>query len=177
MRPLWWDRGRLLFAAGLNWQWTIRKGRRDAQMFPGDYIEIHYEGLVTQPGKSLKTLAEFLEHDLDYARIQEAGIGRVNSPNTSWKEEDQQGLFSPIDRWKTKLSSREIAGLEMLIGDSLEEFGYSPATKGRRSHADPRLSLMRLLYPRFFDAKLSLKSNTPLGRFASTNPLQLTEAR
>jgi hypothetical protein len=158
MRPLWWDRERVLFAAGLNWQWTVRKGRRYAQMFPADYIEVHYEDLVAKPAQTLSMLSEFLDHDLDYARIQQAAIGR------------------PIDRWKTKLSSREIAELEALIGDCLEEFGYSLATKDRHSHADPRLSLMRVLYPRYFDAKLSLKSNTLLGRFASTNPLQLTEA-
>jgi hypothetical protein len=176
IRPLWWDRQRALFAAGLNWQWTVRKGRRYAQMFPADYIEIHYEDLVTQPEKVLPRLAEFLDHDLDYSRIQSAAVGRVHNPNTSWKEETQLGSFSPINRWKTKLSSSEIAALELLIGDCLEEFGYSVATKDRRSQADPWLGLMRILYPHYFDAKLSLKSHTPLGRFASTNPLQLTEA-
>ena len=176
IRPLWWDRQRWLLAAGLNWQWTVRKGRQYAQMFPSDYIEVHYEDLVTQPEKALSTLAEFLDHDLDYSRIQNSAVGRVNSPNTSWKEEAQLGSFSPINRWRTKLSQPEIAALELLIGDCLEQFGYSLATKDRRSHADPRLSLMRVLYPRYFDAKLSLKSNTFLGRFASTNPLQLTQA-
>jgi hypothetical protein len=176
IRPLWWDRQRELFAAGLNWQWTVRKGRQYARMFPADYIEIHYEDLVTQPEKVLRALAEFLDHDLDYSRIRNGAVGRVNSPNTIWKEEVQLGSFQPINRWKSKLSPSEIAALELLIGDCLQEFGYSLETKDQQSHGDPRLSLMRLLYPRYFDAKLSLKSNTLLGRFASTNPLQLTEA-
>jgi hypothetical protein len=175
LRPLWWDRPRHLFAAGLNWQWTVRKGRRYGQAFPDDYTEVHYEDLVNEPKQTLARLAAFLDHDLDYDRIVSTGLGRVSIPNTTWKEESRTD-FHPVDRWKEKLSPREIAALEMLIGDCLEEFGYALTKNGRQFSLDFRLSLMRVLYPRYYEAKLSLKSNTALGRFASTNPLELTEA-
>jgi hypothetical protein len=175
VRPLWWDRPRDLFAAALNWQWTVRKGRRYGQTVPDDYTEVHYEDLVNDPKQTLARLAKFLDHDLDYDRILSTGLGRVSSPNTTWKEESP-AEFHPVDRWKEKLSQHEIAALEMLIGDCLQDFGYSLATKDRHFSQDLRLSLMRILYPRYFEAKLSLKSNTPLGRFASTNPLELTNA-
>jgi hypothetical protein len=175
LRPLWWDRPRHLFAAGLNWQWTVRKGRRYGQAFPDDYTEVHYEDLVNEPKQTLARLAAFLDHDLDYDRIVSTGLGRVSIPNTTWKEESRTD-FHPVDRWKEKLSPREIAALEMLIGDCLEEFGYALTKNARQFSLDFRLSLMRVLYPRYYEAKLSLKSNTPLGRFASTNPLELTEA-
>jgi len=175
LRPLWWDRPRSLFAAGLNWQWTVRKGRRYGHAFPDDYAEVHYEDLVNEPRQILARLSAFLDHDLNYDRILNTGLGRVTTPNTSWKEETRVE-FHPVDRWREKLSSREIAALEMLIGDCLQEFGYSLTRNDRQFALDFRLSLMRALYPRYFDAKLSLKSNTPLGRFASTNPLELTEA-
>lgn len=174
IRPLWWDRPRNLFAAALNWQWTVRKGRRFGQTVPDDYIEVHYEDLVNDPRQTLARLAAFLDHELDYDRIQNAGLGRVSDPNTTWKEESTEE-FHPVNRWKEKLSQHEIAALEMLIGECLEEFGYPLTTKDRHFSQDLRLRLMRFLYPRYFDAKLSLKSNTPLGRFASTNPLELTE--
>jgi hypothetical protein len=176
LRPLWWDRPRHLFAAGLIWQWTVRKGRRYGQAFPDDYTEVHYEDLVNDPKQTLARLSAFLDHDLNYDRILSTGLGRVSSPNTTWKEESP-AEFHPVDRWKEKLSPREIAALEMLIGDCLDEFGYSLATEDRQFSLDLRLTLMRVLYPRYFEAKLSLKSNTPLGRFASTNPLELTQAR
>jgi hypothetical protein len=175
LRPLWWDRPRHLFAAGLNWQWTVRKGRRYGQAFADDYAEVHYEDLVNEPKQTLARLAAFLDHDLDYDRILTTGLGRVSAPNSTWKEESPTE-FHPVDRWKEKLSPREIAALEMLIGDCLEEFGYSLTKNVRKFSLDLRLSLMRVLYPRYYEAKLSLKSNTPLGRFASTNPLELTEA-
>jgi Sulfotransferase family len=174
VRPLWWDGSRNLFAAGLNWQWMVRKGRRYGKAFPGDYTEIQYENLVNEPKQTLAQLAAFLDHDLDYDRVLRTGLGRVSDPNTTWKEESRTE-FHPVGRWKEKLSPREISALEMLIGDCLEEFGYTLTKKDSQFSLDLRLSLMRVLYPRYFDAKLSLKSNTPLGRFASTNPLELTE--
>jgi hypothetical protein len=175
-RPLLWARERGLFAWALLWQWTVRKGRRSGQKFPADYIEVRYEDLVCHPEKTLSWLGEFLDHDLDYRRIQQAGIGRVASPNTVWKEESNPETFSPVDRWKSKLSQPEIAALEALIGDGLEEFGY-PLTTERRSSArlDLRLSLMRILYPRYLETKVFLQSKTVLGRRAKGTRLELTD--
>ena len=139
--PRLWARERALFAWALLWEWTVRKGRRCGKMFPADYIEVRYEDLVCHPEKTLSTLGEFLDHDLDYSRIQKAAIGRVAAPNTVWKEELSTETFSPVNRWKTKLSQPEIAALEALIGDCLEEFSY-PLTTERRGSArlDPALS-------------------------------------
>jgi len=61
------------------------EGRRYGQKFPADYIEVRYEDLVCNPEKTLSTLGEFLDHDLDYGRIQKTAVGRVASPNTVWK--------------------------------------------------------------------------------------------
>ena len=170
-----WDRERALFAWALNWQWTVRKGRRYGRMFPADYIEVRYEDLVEHPERTLSTLGEFLDHDLDYRRIQKTGIGRVAFPNTVWKEESNAEAFSPVNRWKAKLSQPEIAALEALIGDCLEEFGYPRTTARRSSRLDPRLNFMRLIYPPYFEAKLFLKSKTALGRLATAGRLELTD--
>ena len=174
---LWWAQERALFAWALLWQWTVRKGRRCGQKFPADYLEVRYEDLVSNPEKTLSTVGEFLDHDLDYARIRKNPIGRVNSPNTVWQEESSPETFSSINRWKTKLSQPEIATLESLIGDSLEEFGYTLTTERRNSAPlDPQLRLMRILYPRYFEAKVFLKSKTVLGRLlVKGGRLELTD--
>jgi len=168
---------RALYAWALLWQWTVQMGRRCGKLFPNDYLEVRYEDLVRDPGKTLRAVGEFLDHDLDYGRVQKNGVGRVASPNTVWKEESSPETFSPIDRWKNKLSPSEVSALEALIGDCLEEFGYSLATnRGSRAPLGPRLSLMRILYPRYFAAKLFLKSNTFLGRvLVNGGRLELTE--
>jgi hypothetical protein len=49
---LWWARGESLFAWALLWRWTVRKGRRDGRLFPGDYTEVRYEDLVSSPEKT-----------------------------------------------------------------------------------------------------------------------------
>ena len=173
--PRLWARERALFAWALLWQWTVRKGRHDGQKFPADYIEVRYEDLVGQPEKTLSTLGEFLDHDLDYGRIQKAGIGRVVSPNTVWKEESGAEAFSPVNRWKSKLSQSEIADLEALIGDCLEEFAYPLTTERSRSaRLDSTLSLMRMFYPPYFGTKLFLQSRTVVGRFTKGARLELT---
>jgi hypothetical protein len=173
--PRLWARDRAILTWALLWEWTVRKGRRYGQKFPADYIEVRYEDLVCHPEKTLNTLAEFLDHDLDYGRIQQAGIGRVASPNTVWKEEPGEAS-SPVNRWKTKLSQPEISALENLIGDCLEEFGYPLATERKRStRLDPTLSLMRILYPRYFETKLFLQSRTLAGRLAKGTRLELTD--
>jgi hypothetical protein len=173
--PRLWARKHALSAWALLWQWTVRQGRRHGQEFSADYIEVRYEDLVRQPEKTFSALGEFLDHDLDYGRIQKAAIGRVAAPNTVWKEELSAETFSPVNRWKTKLSQPEIAALEALIGDCLEEFSY-PLTTERRGFArlDPALSLMRIFYPRYFEAKLFLQSKTVVGRFVKGTRLELT---
>jgi len=74
------------------------EGRRYGQKFPADYIEVRYEDLVCNPEKTLSTLGEFLDHDLDYGRIQKTAVGRVASPNTVWKEESgaETSVPSPV---------------------------------------------------------------------------------
>jgi len=176
LRPLWWDAKRPLFATALYWQWTVRKGRHDGRMFPGDYIEVRYEDLVTQPQATLGTLAEFLNRDLDYSRIRSVGLGRVSDPNSTFRSEQRESGFNPVNRWKERLSRQEIAELEMLMGDCLQEFGYAPANINDQTSLGARLGLMRILYPPYFETKLWLKS-TALGRFASMDALELTEAR
>jgi hypothetical protein len=177
VNPRLWPRKRALLAWGLLWQWTVRKGRRFGERFPADYIEVRYEDLVRDPAKTLAVLGRFLDHDLDHDRIQRNAIGRLVSPNTVWEEETCQQTFSPIGRWKTKLSAAEIAEVEVLIGDCLEEFEYPLAARPRGSaRLDPILSSMRVFYPRFFEAKLFLHSKTVVGRLANPGRLELTPA-
>ena len=81
-----------------------------------------------------------------------------------------------VQRHIAVFDDSEIAALEALIGDCLEEFGY-PLTNERRSSAslDATLSLMRILYPPYFDAKLFLQSNTVVGRLTKGTRLELTD--
>jgi hypothetical protein len=170
-KPFPWHRvNRSLNETALYWVWLVEKGRQYGREIPSDYLEVHYEELIREPQKVLPELGRFLDHDLDYGRIQAGGLGRLRESNSSFRHEEQQS-GSPVERWKDRLSGREVAELETLIGDTLEEFGYSRATPGTGSPS-LRLRCLRSLYPAMLDSKFWLKMQTPLGKFANTSVLE-----
>ena len=162
-RPLPWDRDKGLLAAGLYWEWIVRKGRKFGPMLQPDYLEVRYEDLVIHPAETLEKLGVFLAHDLDYKRIQQVSIGSVKNPLTSFKEDLERGKFKPVGRWEDKLSPAQVALLESLVGDYLEQLGYalSGSARAKRSLAAKR---MRRVYRAYYEFKQWAKINTPLSR-------------
>jgi hypothetical protein len=175
--PLPWDRGQSdsLVATSLYWEWMVHQGRTHGRKFPADYIEIRYEDLITNPNETLGKLGSFLDHDLDYDRIQRAGLGRLSETNSSFREEGAQETISPLGRWKERLTAGEVAAIEATVGDCLEENGYPlslPASERRRGL---RQSWMRGMYPAFLGGKLWTKLHTPIGRLANMSALELED--
>jgi hypothetical protein len=176
--PLPWDRGQTdsLVATSLYWEWMVKKGREHGRKFPSDYIEIHYEDLLTNPQPTLAKLGTFIDHDLDSDRIQRAGLGRLSETNSSFREEGAKEKLNPLGRWKERLSPAEVAAIEGTVGGCLQENGYQlslPATNGKRRST--RHSAMRLVYPAFLGSKLWLKLHTPLGRLSNMSVLELDD--
>ena len=175
--PLPWDRSQKesLVATSLYWQWMVRKGREHGGKFRGDYIEIRYEDLITNPEATLGKVGTFLDHDLDYGRIQRAGLGRLSETNSSFREEGAKEQLNPLGRWKERLTAEEIAAIEATVGQSLEENGYSLTSSAAERQRSLRQSSMRSVYPAFLNSKLWLKLNTPVGRLSNMSALELEE--
>jgi Sulfotransferase family len=173
--PLPWDRATTpsLVATALYWQWMVRKGREHSRKFPADYIEIHYEDLITRPQDVLQKLGEFIEHDLDYERIRNAGLGRVSETNSSFREEGTKDKINPLGRWKERLSQHDVAAIEAAVGECLQETGYPLSVPAAELSSGMRGVLMQAVYPRFLSAKLWLKLNTPVGRFSDLSALEI----
>jgi hypothetical protein len=172
-----WDRGATdsLVATSLYWEWMVRRGRFSGRKIPADYVEIRYEDLITAPHETLGRLGRFLDHDLDYDRIQGASLGRLSETNSSFRDEGRKEEINPLGRWKERLGHADVAAIEATVGDCLQENGYElslPATERRRRL---RHSWMRAVYPAFLGGKLWLKLNTPVGRLANTSALELEE--
>jgi LPS sulfotransferase NodH len=175
-RPFPWSRrSRGLLETALYWNWMVHKGRHYGRQIPGDYIEIHYEELVTQPRPVLARLGDFLDHDLDYDRIQRTGLGRLRESNSSFQGDGRE-TQNPVNRWKEGLTHQQVAALEDLIGPSLQEFGYPLSVDAEQRRAGFRWKCLASLYPRFLDTKLWLKLNTPVGRFADLSALELSDS-
>lgn len=175
--PFPWKREqRSLAETALYWEWMVQKGRRYGAQIPGDYIEVHYEELVGDPRKTLATLSQFLDHDLNYDRIQSTRLGSLSESNSSFKsDEAKPASDNPVNRWKQRLSEAEVISLETLVGNSLVEFGYPLSTTAAARPKNLWQAGLTSAYSGFLDSKLWLKHHTPLGRLAKLSELELSE--
>jgi hypothetical protein len=172
IRPFAWDRNPSSLAAALFWEWIVGSGRRSAPRVAPDYMEISFEDVVTQPRKVLVKVGAFIEHDLDYDRILQAGIGSVSRPNTSFQR-GPGGDFNPVGRWMSGYTAEELARLESLIGASLTGLGYALVTPREKLQPPYALKMLRAAYRLRFSSRHWLKSRTPLGKvFANVELLQ-----
>jgi hypothetical protein len=173
-KPFPWNRhAKGLLPTALYWEWMVRKGRQNGLRIPSDYFEARYEELVSEPRAALTKLAEFLDHDLDYDCIRKASLGRVRAPNSSFLDETDR--HSPVNRWSEKLSSREVASVEAMVGDCLEELGYSLTSPAKLKESGLREKCMRASYFKLLNAKFWLKTRTPVGRLANLGALELSD--
>ena len=168
--PLPWDRHEHLSVAGLYWEWSVRKGRGYGRRLGDRYQEVRFEDLVQSPRATLAQLGRFIGHDLNYDRIQQAGIGSVREPNTSFQNEETG--FNPVGRWKEKMSPEKTVELENLIGRFLLELGYPLAAQPLRVYS-VHTRRLRATYLTMFETKKWLKNKTPLGRLVRLGRMQI----
>ncbi len=175
--PLPWDRSptNSLVATALYWQWMVRQGRAGGRKFPADYIEVRFEDLIANPRETLGKLGGFINHDLDYDRIQRASLGRLSESNSSFREESAKENINPLGRWKQRLARADVAAIEATVGECLQENGYELSLPPAERCPSLRHSWMRSMYPAFLGGKLWLKLHTPVGRLASLSVLELEE--
>jgi hypothetical protein len=175
--PLPWDRSESnsLVATALYWEWMVRNGRNHGSSFPTDYLEIHYEELTTNPREALQRIGSFLDHDLDYDRIQGAGLGRLSETNSSFRDEagHEKEKISPLGRWKERLARADVAAIEAAVGECLEQTGYALSLPEAERRRGMRESAKRALYRNYLNAKMWLKLNTAAGRRVNLSVLEL----
>jgi len=164
-RPLPWDKQKSLLAAGLYWEWIVRKRRQLGTLLKPRYMEIRYEDLVQQPEETLPAIGNFLKHDLDYEQIQQASIGSVKKPLTSFKEELQEGRFTPVGRWKDRFPADQLLEFEKLVGAYLKELGYPLSTDAAKLNHGFSTKRTRAVYAAYYELKQWAKINTPLTRW------------
>jgi len=175
--PLPWDRSetKSLVATALYWEWMVRNGREHGSQFPSDYMELHYEELTTNPREVLLKIGSFLDHDLDYDRIQSAGLGRLSESNSSFRDEGEKEKINPLGRWKERLSRTDVAAIEAAVGECLEQTGYALSLPVAERTPGMREAAQRALYRSFLNTKMWLKLNTPAGRRVNLSVLELED--
>jgi Sulfotransferase family len=164
-RPLPWDKNRSLLAAGLYWEWIVRMGRRYGAALGSRYMEVRYEDLVERPRATLRPVAAFIHHDLDYDRIQQNRVGSVRKPLTSFEEDLEEGHFSPVRRWQEKFPRHQLARFESLVGDYLQELGYALSGSLLPPSGGIAVGPTRFVYHIYHESKQWVKNHTRLSRF------------
>jgi hypothetical protein len=173
-KPLPWNRAaKGLLPTALYWEWMVRRGRQHGLRIADDYIEVRYEELVSDPRATVRKLGEFLDHDLDYDLIKNTSLGRLREPNSSFLGENEQR--SPLNRWSARLSRSEIMSLEAMVGEFLEELGYSLSSSGGAAKSGLSQKAMRAFYFSLLNTKLWLKTQTPAGRLANLGALEISD--
>jgi hypothetical protein len=175
IKPLPWDKSRRLLAPAIFWRWIVAKGRKYGRSMPGDYMEIHFEDVVQKPRETLERLGAFIDHDLNYDRIQQNALETLRNPNSSFRGDGQEKESNPIERWKVLLSASEVGQVESLIGNLLRETGYELASAEYQCRRTLAIRWMSFLYPIYFDVKLWLKTYTPLARMGEIQRMGISD--
>jgi hypothetical protein len=171
IRPLPGDADEHLMVSSVYWEWIVKRGREGGRKLGADYCEVHFEDLLRNPQAVLTELSSFLEHDLNYDRILEVGIGTVREPNSSFQKDSQGRDFNPVGRWQDSVTGKDAMRMETLIGGTLTESGY-PLTAAKPSRSEQaKLQRMRSRYRRYFDFKFWVKTRTPIGKWFVTTDL------
>ncbi len=163
VRAFPWEDRHSIDGCGLYWEWMVQRGRRFGKDLGADYTEVHFEDLMAKPRETLAKVGEFIGQELDYDKIQRVGYGSIRRPNTSFGQESPAAGFNPVGRWKKSLSSQQLVRLESLIGSTLTDLGYVPATGGDQKGLSAQVGISRWLHRSYFRAKVWYK-NDPLIR-------------
>jgi hypothetical protein len=162
-----WDRSYQVGVAALFWKWMVSAGRAFGARNAGDYLEVRFEDLVTNPRATLDKIGGFIHHDLDFDRIDRNRVVAMHKPNTSFGAEAASKPFDPVGRWRAPEVAEDVRRCEELVGPYLETLGYVRAWPERASISAVRAAWMRWTYTTSFQLKHVIKAHTPLGRIAT----------
>jgi hypothetical protein len=107
------------------WSGRVRRARRAGERLGRErYLEVRYEDLVADPERELSTICEFVELDFTPAMLAYGDTSRI--PLTDKMR--ASGVVRPPGEsrrdWRTQMTPRQLAVVEAVAGEQLEEFGY-----------------------------------------------------
>ncbi|MBN1122547.1 MAG: sulfotransferase [Anaerolineae bacterium] len=118
----------VLFASK-RWAADVREGLALKQTYPDDVLEIRYEDLVTQPEQNLRQVCDFLDIAYDPVMLtyHKSGVKEYSS----YYDQIHARLAQPpqasrVDAWQDELKPEDVAIIESVCGDLMEQVGYQP---------------------------------------------------
>lgn len=119
-----WGANNCLVAA-MNWTAIIRQVRRlGAQLGPQRYLEFRYEDLLQSPERTMRSLMEFCCGEVDDMKL--AAFVSEMAANPRRRN---------FDKWRDKLTRRQIEAIEGCCQTEMIELGYTLSTRASRPAA------------------------------------------
>jgi hypothetical protein len=159
VRAFPWEDRHGLMGYGIYWEWIVKHGRCFGRAVSADYLEIHFEQLLAHPQETLNKIGGFIEQTLHYDVIRRVEYGSVAKPNTSFIQEAENPDFNPVGRWKTSFTAEQLLSFERLVGKTLIDLNYEPATNGPVLGLDSSLRATLWLHLAYFRGKLIYKNS------------------
>jgi hypothetical protein len=143
MRSVSWATSNLPRAAE-DWRWKTILAHKVGSVLGEHYMEIHYEELVLETERTLRSICEFLDETFHEDMLsyfdtadQEVPEESLRWHQTSIKAPDPTKVYS----WKTEMSLSDRILFDEIVGDALELFGYE-----RENHPRTLRSRLKGLY-------------------------------
>lgn len=126
--------------AAREWARYVDTGHALGQAIPADqYLEIRYEDLIRGQHETLATVCRFLRIAFDESVVEFKKSGEAGKTPLLQKPVQRDNL----EKWRKAMGARQLRVFEAGAAHTLQQFGYSLATSGRRI-ALPARALYRL---------------------------------
>lgn len=127
LRNVSWGSRNILKTAA-DWRWKVMLGRKMGRMIPDNYLEVHYEDLVSDPVTSLQRICAFIG-DTDFEpgmlHYHETAGSEMPASSLRWHA---SSISAPdtgkVQQWQQHLSVEDQVLFEEVAGDALALFGY-----------------------------------------------------
>ncbi|MGD2118995.1 MAG: sulfotransferase [Chromatiales bacterium] len=113
------------YHAAYLWNRYVEHGVEFGRKYPDIYIELRYEDLLAEPEKNVERLCNFL--NIEYSESVINFRKSDGSGKTSLLTQPLQKNNS--EKWRTKMSDRQVRVFEALAGDMLAQNDYPLATE------------------------------------------------
>jgi Sulfotransferase family len=128
-----------IYATIAAWSRAVDDARRAARVLgPGQWHELRYEDLVTDPAPALTALCAYLGETYDPAMAEPSAVADVAVPaHKVWHQRTHAPVTTQrVQSWQHRLSPAEVALCEAALGSRLVECGYALSGTSRPRRAE-----------------------------------------
>lgn len=136
--------GRNIYRAAENWRISMENIRRKTSDLGDDYLEVHYEDLISDARSSLEQVCAFLGIEFTESMLKL----RHSVEGTGAAKGKQEILNSNSGKYLDQFTLKEIQRIESIIGPIMIDMGYTPTTSAPFKPLTPIENVMYVMLDR-----------------------------